>query len=61
LRGSTHGLEDAVIERIHGPVGLDVGARTPEETSVAVAGEILAHRSGRSGASLRTSSGPING
>jgi len=59
LRGN--GLGDAVIDRIHGPVGLDVGARTPEETAVAVAGEILAHRSGRSAGSLRSSSGPING
>jgi xanthine dehydrogenase accessory factor len=55
------GLDDTVIDRIHGPVGLDLGARTPEETSVAVAAEILAHRSGRSAGSLRASSGPING
>jgi xanthine dehydrogenase accessory factor len=61
LRREAHGLGDATLDRIHGPVGLDVGARTPEETAVAVAGEILAHRSGRSAASLRTSSGPING
>jgi len=55
------GLGDAVIDRIYGPVGLDIGARTPEETAVAVASEILAHRSGRSAASLRSSSRPING
>lgn len=55
------GLDDAVIDRIHGPVGLDLGARTPEETAVAVVAEILAHRSGRSGANLKSSSGPING
>lgn len=59
LRG--RGLGDAVIDLIHGPVGLDLGARTPEETAVAVVGEILAHRSGRSATSLRSSSGPING
>jgi xanthine dehydrogenase accessory factor len=56
-----YGLDDDVIDRIHGPVGLDLGARTPEETAVAVVGEILAHRSGRSAASLRSSAGPING
>jgi xanthine dehydrogenase accessory factor len=61
LRGTGHDLAEATLDRIHGPVGLDVGARTPEETAVAVAGEILAYRSGRSAASLRTSSGPING
>ncbi len=59
LRGN--GLDDEVIDRIHGPVGLDLGARTPEETAVAVAGEILAYRSGRSATSLRSSEGPING
>jgi xanthine dehydrogenase accessory factor len=61
LRGAHYGLGDDAIDRIHGPVGLDLGARTPEETAVAVVGEILAHRSGRSAVSLRASSGPING
>ena len=56
-----YGLGDGVIDRVHGPVGLDLGARTPEETAVAVVGEILAYRSGRSAGSLRLSSGPING
>ncbi len=55
------GLSDAVVDRIHGPVGLDLGARTPEETAVAITAEILVHRSGRSATSLRLSSGPING
>lgn len=61
LRGVGYGLSEEAIDGIHGPVGLDLGARTPEETAVAVVGEILAHRSGRSGTSLRASSGPING
>jgi xanthine dehydrogenase accessory factor len=61
LGGAGYLLDDAVIDRIHGPVGLDLGARNPEETAVAIVGEILAHRSGRSARSLRASSGPING
>jgi len=55
------GVDAASIERVHGPLGLDLGARTPEETAVAAAAEILAHRSGRAPTSLRSTLGPING
>ena len=55
------GVPDAACDRIHGPVGLDLGARTPEEVALAVCAEILAHRSGRDAASLRAGTGPING
>ncbi len=55
------GLDEETLARIHGPVGLDLGARTPEETALAVAAEILATRSGRTASCLRDSDGPING
>ena len=41
------GLTDAEIARLRSPIGLDLGARTPEETAVAVAAEIVASRAGR--------------
>jgi xanthine dehydrogenase accessory factor len=55
------GLEDPTIARIRGPVGLDLGSRTPAETALAIAAEWLAVRSSRSASSLADSSGPING
>ncbi len=36
------GLSDAQLSRLHSPVGLDLGARTPEETAVSIAAEIIA-------------------
>jgi xanthine dehydrogenase accessory factor len=54
------GLTDEAIARIHAPCGLDVGARTPAETAVSILAEVIAVRSGRSGESLRETSGPIH-
>jgi xanthine dehydrogenase accessory factor len=42
------------------PIGLDIGARTPEETGVAVCAEIIALRTGREAPSLRDRQGPIH-
>src|SRR5262249_17247147 len=47
------GIADALIDTVHGPVGLDLGARTPAETALAVFAEIVTVRSGRSASSLR--------
>jgi xanthine dehydrogenase accessory factor len=47
------------LERIFAPCGLDIGASTVEETAVAVLGEIIGHRAGREGGSLRSTSGSI--
>ena len=38
------GITDEQLERVHAPIGLDIGARTPEEVAVAVAAEIIASR-----------------
>ena len=56
------GVDDAGLARIQAPIGLDLGARTPEETAIAICAEIIALRTGRvSGvAPLRDTSGPIH-
>jgi xanthine dehydrogenase accessory factor len=54
------GMTDDQLARISSPCGLDIGARTPAETAVAVLAEILALRAGRSGGRLADASGPIH-
>jgi xanthine dehydrogenase accessory factor len=54
------GLDERSIARIHAPCGLDVGARTPSETAISILAEVIAVRTGRTGASLRETSGPIH-
>jgi xanthine dehydrogenase accessory factor len=47
------GFSTDLIERIHAPVGLDVGAETPEEIAVAVAAELVMVRRGGTGLPLK--------
>ena len=54
------GVDEDALARIASPIGLDIGARTPEETAVSIAAEIIAHRWGGSGARLVATEGPIH-
>ena len=46
------GAPIADIARLHGPIGLDLGGRSPAETALAIAAEIIAERFGGSGRTL---------
>jgi xanthine dehydrogenase accessory factor len=54
------GVTDEQLTRIHAPIGLDIGARTPEETAVSICAEIIGTRTGRAGTALRDGDGPIH-
>jgi xanthine dehydrogenase accessory factor len=54
------GLTEAELSRMSSPIGLDLGARTPEETAVSIAAEIIALRWGGRGERLGTLAGPIH-
>jgi xanthine dehydrogenase accessory factor len=54
------GVTDEQLLRLMSPIGLDIGARTPEETAISILGEIIARRTGRGAPSLRDGDGPIH-
>ncbi len=48
------GVEEADLDRLRGPIGLDLGGRAPAETALAIMGEIVAERHGGTGVPMRT-------
>jgi xanthine dehydrogenase accessory factor len=46
LRLEGEGVPSALIGRVHAPIGLNVGAQTPEEIAIAIAAELVAERRG---------------
>lgn len=54
------GVSEAELKRLHSPIGLDLGARTPEETAISIAAEIVQSRWGGTGRNLTDTDGPIH-
>ena len=54
------GVTENEIARMSSPIGLDLGARTPEETAVSIAAEMIALHWGGAGSRLAEREGPIH-
>ncbi|MFC9843797.1 XdhC family protein [Streptomyces sp. NPDC060223] len=54
------GVDERALARLRSPIGLDLGGRTPEETAVSIAAEIIALREGGTGRSLTETLAPIH-
>ncbi|MFJ9632226.1 XdhC family protein [Streptomyces sp. NPDC101175] len=54
------GVTELELARLRSPIGLDLGARTPEETALSIAAEIVANRRGGSGVPLTGAHTPIH-
>ena len=54
------GVSRADLHRISAPIGLDIGARTPEETAISIAAEIIALRENRGGGRLSEGTLPVH-
>ncbi|MEU8890020.1 XdhC/CoxI family protein [Streptomyces sp. NPDC048442] len=55
------GLTERELARLRSPIGLDLGARTPEETALSIAAEIVATRYGGTGLPLTGTRTPLHG
>jgi xanthine dehydrogenase accessory factor len=60
-RLSADGIPEERLERIHRPIGLNLGGRRAPEVALAIVAEILSVHCGRDGRPLKETTGPIHG
>jgi xanthine dehydrogenase accessory factor len=53
------GVSEEDMERVHGPIGLNIGGRSPEEMAISILAEVIAVRNDRPGGMLRSATGTI--
>jgi xanthine dehydrogenase accessory factor len=58
-RMSKWGVTREQLDRVYSPIGLNLGGSTPEETALSIIAEVVAIKNGRTGGSLRATTGPI--
>ena len=61
VRLKENGVSEEEITRLRSPIGMDIGARSPEETAISIVSEIIALRTGRPMHALKNTAGPIHG
>lgn len=54
------GVDETALARLRSPIGLDLGGRTPEETAVSIAAEVIALREGGTGRGLTETHAPVH-
>lgn len=54
------GVSNEGLTRLRSPIGLDIGARTPEETAISIMAEIIGQSTGREAVALSLTAGPIH-
>lgn len=55
------GVSESQLERLHGPIGLNIGGKTPEEMAISIVAEMIAIQHGRDGGMLKSATGSISG
>ena len=60
LRLKEVGMTDTELARLKSPIGLDLGGRTPEETAISIAAEIISNQVGGTNQPLTKGSDPIH-
>ncbi|HCF99827.1 MAG TPA: XshC-Cox1-family protein [Chloroflexi bacterium] len=54
------GVDELALAGLHSPLGLDIGASTPQDTAISILAEVIRTRTGASGSSLMSRTGSIH-